>query len=279
MGAEGAIPKVAGAGQHGAQPLERSRRALLALALMIALAAALSLPASSFAARRHEFVGAFGWGVLSGATELQRCQGEPTPNCQAGLSGNGPGQFDNPDGIAVNEATGNVYVVDKNNNRVEIFNASGTKLEGEFNGSGLLPNEGKAAGSGGQPEEVETGQFDEPEGIAVDNSCALRHLSEPKCKEEDPSNGDVYVVDTNGHTATKAAPAVIDKFDPSGKYIGQITRNFDGKEEIGKNEFGEEGFRQLYGVAVDRSGEVWVEGQNFGGVPGGATNYTNALAN
>ena len=50
---------------------------------------------------------------------------------------------------------------------------------------------------------------------------------------------------------------VIDKFSSSGKYIGQITQNPDG-------EFPQAGFRELFGVAVDASGEVWVEEQNFG---------------
>jgi DNA-binding beta-propeller fold protein YncE len=251
-------------------------RGVLTPALLLASALVLAgvLAAPSFAARGHEFGGAFGWGVVSGAGVLQRCVGEPSPNCKPGLSGNGEGQFNDPVAVAVNEATGNVYVSDKANNRVEIFNAAGTKFEGEFNGSGLLPNEeGIAAGSGGLPEEVPTGQFDEPEEIAIDNSCALRHLAEPKCKEEDPSNGDVYVVDANGNAATKAAPAVIDKFSPTGQYIGQITRNPDGEE------LSEEPFRELFGVSVDPRGEVWVEEQNFGPIVDGAAHYTNAVAN
>jgi len=246
------------------------------LILLLALGATGCSTTSALAARGHEFTGAFGWGVLNGASELQHCAGEPAPNCQPGAAGNGEGQFDDPVAIAVNEASGNLYVVDKNNDRVEIFNASGSEFIGEFDGSGLHANEGAAAGSGGLPEEVPTGKFDEPEGIAVDNSCALRHLAEPKCKEEDPSNGDVYVVDTTGHKGgtLEEERMVIDKFDSSGKYLGQITRNL----EPG-NPFSESGFRQLFGVAVDPRGEVWVEAQNFGSAPDGASNYTNALMN
>ncbi len=162
------------------------------------------------------------------------------------------------------------------------FNKAG-EYQSEFNGSGTLLNgkgehfEGEAAGKGGLPEEVPSGQFDEPEGIAVDNSCAQRHLAEPKCKEEDPSNGDVYVVDTRGHKhgSFEEERMVIDKYSASGEYAGQIIRNFDGKEEISKEEFGGHGFRELYGVAVDPRGVVWVEGHNFGSVASGATNYTN----
>ncbi len=247
----------------------------LARVLTLALTGAAAVAAPSLAARGHEYAGAFGWGVSSGATELQRCGSEAS--CKPGLQGNGPGQFNNPDGIAVNEATHEIYVVDKNNNRVEIFNSTGSKFEGEFNGSGLLPNEGKAAGSGGLPEEVPSGAFKEPEGIAVDNSCA--RFSEPKkktCEEGDPSSGDVYVVDTRGHKggSFEEERMVIDKYDPTGKYIGQITRNPDPTQP-----FSEHGFQSIFGMAVGQNGEVWVEEKNFGGVDEGAANYTNAVAN
>jgi DNA-binding beta-propeller fold protein YncE len=202
--------------------------------------------APALAARGHLFTGSFG------------------------SPGSGAGQLGEPVGVAVNEATGDIYVVDKANNRVEIFNSNGSKFEGEFNGSGLgigtlgsglLLNEGKAAGSGGLPEEVPTGRFDEPEGIAVDNDPGS------------PSFGDVYVVTKNAHPATELeAEAVVDKFSATGEYVGQITRNPG-------NEFGEYGFQRVFGVAVDLRGEVWVEAANFGGFNAGAANYTNAVAN
>jgi DNA-binding beta-propeller fold protein YncE len=213
----------------------------------------------SLAARGHEFAGAFGWGVLDGKSELQRCTSQA--NCKVGLSGDGEGQFEGPNAIAVNEVTGEVYVVDEVNNRVEIFNAAGTEFLGEFDGSGTHLNEGIVpAGFGGGAEEVTTGKFDEPEGVAVDNDP----LSS--------SFGDVYVADTNGHEATPAAPAVVDKFSGSGEYIGQITRNLVG-------EFPELGFRKLYGVAVDPRGEVWVDELNFGSSPRGIANYTSEAPN
>ena len=67
-----------------------------------------------------------------------------------GEKGAGNGQFEEPSGVAVNEATGDVYVVDRANNRVEFFAPNATtnayEYAGQFNGSGELPNEGKAAG-------------------------------------------------------------------------------------------------------------------------------------
>jgi DNA-binding beta-propeller fold protein YncE len=168
-----------------------------------------------------------------------------------GGKGTGEGQFSEPSGVAVNEASGDVYVVDEGNNRVELFDSHGTYI-GQFNGSGLLPGEGSGA---------PTGQFLSPDGIVVDNSCVL-HKPEPlqglACERSDPSNGDVYVLDA-GH-------AVIDKFSATGAYIGQFTGASSGS------------FRALTGVAVDSKGTAWVSGE----VPGPeylVNNFTNARVN
>ena len=99
---------------------------------------------SAFAARGHAFGSSFGG------------------------KGSGNGQFREPSGVAVSDSSGDVYVVDKGNNRVEYFSSTGTYL-GQFNGSGLLFGEGKAAGGGGLPSEIPTGRFSSPEGIAIDN--------------------------------------------------------------------------------------------------------------
>lgn len=244
----------------------RAHRPILALALTLtsALIAVGVLAGPAFAARGHEFGGSFG------------------------APGVGPGQFNDPDGVAVNEATGDVYVVDKGNNRVERFafdaGAKTYSFVGRFDGSGTWEDleeleqvkTGKAAGSGPLEEEVPTGQFDEPEGIAVDNSCVQQGISDPKkCEEADPSNGDVYVVDTRGHKggSFEEERMVIDKFSPSGEYLGQITRNDDGQP------FSKEGFQALFGVAVDAHGEVWVEEHNFGPLLNGAAHYTNEAHN
>lgn len=122
--------------------------------------------APALAARGHVFDKSFG----------EPCSSEPC----------GPGKLKEPSGVAVNEATGDVYVVDKGDNRVEWFSPTGTYL-GQFDG-GATP----------------AGSFSAPEGIAIDDSTNL----------SDPSAGDVYVVDT-GHD-------VIDKFSSTGEYLGQL---------------------------------------------------------
>jgi hypothetical protein len=97
-----------------------------------------------------------------------------------------PEPLSDPTGIAVNEKTKEIDVIDGSHNRVERFNASGA-YEGQFDGS-----------------ETPAGEFASPNAIAVDN---------------DPSSasyGDMYVSDA-GHNA-------VDKFGPEGKYSGyQLT--------------------------------------------------------
>ena len=133
-----------------------------------------------------------------------------------GSAGSGPGQFKEPAGVAVNDSTslvdpvaGDVYVVDKGNNRVEYFNSAGV-FQGEINGS-ATPSK-KA--------------FSSLRWIAVDND----ELSE--------SHGDVYVTNVEeGHN-------VIDKFSATGTYIGQITTGaggaaFSGLEGVAVDPTGE----------------------------------------
>jgi hypothetical protein len=134
------------------------------------------------------------------------------PNLVFGAPGSGNGQLSSPGAVAVNDETGDVYVIDQGNNRVEEFNAEG-KYVAQFNGTET------PAGS------FSSGSNREPCGIAVDNST-------------DAAKGDVYITDP-GH-------GVIDVFDSTGKYLSQITgtpATFEG---------------QLKGVAVDPSGNVWV---------------------
>jgi hypothetical protein len=158
---------------------------------------ALYCGAPAWAARGHVFSGSFGG------------------------QGSGDGQLDEPSGVAVNDSTHNVYVVDKGNDRVEELSSTGSYV-GQFNGSGTLAGEGSAA---------PTGQLSAPTSIAVDNSTNTL---------TDPSAGDVYVVDT-GHQ-------VIDKFSSTGAYIGQLTEGSPGSA-----------FFDLQGVAVDQNGTLWVD--------------------
>ena len=79
-----------------------------------------------------------------------------------GSFGSGNGEFDRPNGIAINDS-GTFYVCDRWNNRIQILDSNGT-YTGQWGGSG----------SG-------DGKFNEPNGIAIN------------------SLGDVYVVDRYNH--------------------------------------------------------------------------------
>jgi sugar lactone lactonase YvrE len=66
----------------------------------------------------------FGLGVKDGAAKEETCIS--TESCHAGIPGSGPGQLQEPTGIAV--AGANLWVVDRANNRVEEFSAAGAYL-------------------------------------------------------------------------------------------------------------------------------------------------------
>ena len=205
--------------------LAGSKGKIAKLALICAcIAAPLATASEATASRPYEFKKAFGAKCLA-----EPCEGE---------------SLKRPSGVAVNEESGDVYVVDEGANRVVRFDESGKYLS-EFNGSGKLAGEGKAAGSGGKAGEFETGRFSEPQTIAVDNTCKLREYNEADCKVKDPSNGDVYLVDAGeGHR-------VVDKYSPAGEYVGQIAEG----EEGGVVQRFE---HPLDGVAIDPQGAVWV---------------------
>ncbi|HEY5038661.1 MAG TPA: hypothetical protein VIJ93_06265, partial [bacterium] len=99
---------------------------------------------------------------------------------QWGTIGAANGQFLSPGGVAL-DLSGNIYVVDGGNNRVQKFTTLGGYLS-------QLGSSAPATGNG-------PGQFDGPSGVAVDSS------------------GTVYVADSNNHR--------IEKFDSSGTYAAQ----------------------------------------------------------
>ncbi len=146
-----------------------------------------------------------------------------------GSEGAGDGQLSQPGQLAVSEvgpAAGDVYVIDRGNDRVEVFDGSTGAYVTQFNGSASPTG----AFSWPRPEI----EFPREGAIAIDNST----------NPLDPSAGDVYVADM-GHK-------VIDKFSPSGAYIGQL---------IGTQ--ADFPFLVVVGVAVDSNGALWVQARNF----------------
>jgi DNA-binding beta-propeller fold protein YncE len=166
-----------------------------------------------------------------------------------GAAGSGDGQFKEPAGVAVNDASKEVYVYDSGNLRVERLDADGSKFEGQFNGSGLLPGEGSAA---------PTGQLAAPASISEHAAHGTLFNLAIDNDASSSSFGDVYVVDP-GHN-------VIDKFSATGAYLSQLT-----------------GFQlPVFGVSVDTSGDVWVveEGKvENGNNVGTVQEFDGSLAN
>lgn len=140
------------------------------------------------------------------------------PGISIGEPGSGTGQLKEPVGVAVNSETGDIYVVDKGNKRVDEFNKEGVFL------ADFAP----------------PGAFEDPEQIAIDNSV----------NPMDFSRGYVYVTDA-GHR-------VIDKFNSTGEYEGSITEAEVCEPEEGIEECGVMPFASLRGVAVDSAGNLWV---------------------
>jgi DNA-binding beta-propeller fold protein YncE len=117
-----------------------------------------------------------------------------------GSLGSGVGQFDHPEGIAI-DSSGNIYVADNRNDRIQKFDGNGNPI--------------KTWGTPGTGD----GQFAGPSGIAVD------------------SNGYVYVTDSG----TSPEKGRVQKFDSEGNFI----KTWGYFETVG-------------GIATDNFGNIYV---------------------
>jgi hypothetical protein len=164
-----------------------------------------------------------------------------------------------PWGVAVDEATGDVYVADPGHHRVEEFTAAGEfvlmfgKEVNETTGQNVCTAASKDVCKAGVAAST-PGAF--PEGgvlyIAVDNSTG-------------PSKGDVYV----GSLAENlmVGENVVQKFTGEGEFIsgwgvgGQLNGS---TVTVGTGAPFAGPFDQLNGIAVDISGNLWVYGTGLG---------------
>jgi tripartite motif-containing protein 71 len=192
------------------------------------------------------FVRAWGFGVSDGKTEFEVC----TNSCKAGISGTGSGQLSGPLGVAI-DSSGNVWVVDSGNSRVEEFSSEGAYIKSvgskgsgktefkepkgiafsgrnfyvsdygnnrieELSGSGTYLAEFGTKGSG-------NGQLDGPYGIA-----------------SDPVAGDLYVTDSLNNR--------VQEFTVAGMYVTKF-----GSEGTGNGQF-----KDPLGVTINNEGSVYV---------------------
>ena len=149
--------------------------------------------------------------------------------------GSAAGQLSQPAGVAIDEASGDVYVVDRANNRIERFGP-----HGEFVSTwGWGVSDGKPefetcqtacqAGIAGDG----PGQLHDPQAIAIDNSV----------NPSDPSRGDVYVVSDG-----RLEHAHLAKFTGAGEPLGALKQSGHEPKWEGA----------LDGLAVDANGRLWV---------------------
>jgi hypothetical protein len=167
-----------------------------------------------------------------------------------GIQGSGDGQLINPTNVAV-DSSGNVYVVDMQNNRIQKFSSTGTFLtkwgtygpsDGQFNRpyDVAVDSSGNVYVADTQNNRIQKfsstgtfltkwgtyglgdGQFSSPTGVGVDSS------------------GNIYVTDTYNHR--------IQKFTPNGIFL----------TKWGNSGSGDGQFSSPDGVAVDLSGNVYV---------------------
>ena len=212
-----------------------ARALACALAATSALLLVASSPASALLQRGHEFSQALSFGKAgSGGTE----GAEP--------------EFKEPSGVAVNEATGAIYVLDAGNNRVVQVDAAHHFVAAW--GWGVTDGVTKAfqvckkechAGLPGKGK----GQFHTTGAIAVDNSNGV-------------SKGDVYVEaiqpfeEVIGNKEVEAEVGSIDKFGPSGELLDAIKSY---KEPGG----GHEVIEEPHGITVAANGDLWITNEEY----------------
>jgi DNA-binding beta-propeller fold protein YncE len=160
-----------------------------------------------------------------------------------GSAGSGAGQLSEPDGVAVDQTTGDVYVADTGNHRVDKFDAQGNfiltfgrEVDQTTGGNVCTAASGDTCQAGAALAGSE-GQLEAPAFVAVDNSGG-------------PSAGDVYVGDTHPFDITPEKRGVfISKFDSSGNFISV---------NEGRTTYHNLIQFPLAGIAVDPTGNLWV---------------------
>lgn len=198
----------------------RSRHAGIATVAMALAAALLLLAAAAASAKQtHTFDHSFGEpGSAAGQLQLDE------------LANNGKSS-----GIAVNDTSGDAYVADTLNHRIDQFSSSGAFIRawgwGVENGASELQTCTEATGCRAGLSGTSPGEFEAPVGIAVDNSGG-------------PSQGDVYVADRGDD--------VITKFTGSGILAG----GWGVGGQLNGSTATDGPFRALSGLLVDSGGNL-----------------------
>lgn len=221
--------------------------------------------------------------------------------------------FNGPNSLAF-DSTGNIYVADQNNNRVEKLRNNGTFVFGI--GAGYNGVAGAKTNSG-----YLNGQFNAPTGVAVDknqfiwvsekannrvqkfdntgkwvlsignpsSNCATAPSASPACAASSANGGfsnayNIAVDSGNNIWVTDLANNRVQKFDNNGKWILSIGGPSPYTCESSPNASppacaagsGDGQFNWPEFIAVDRSDNIWVSDNNWGG---GSNNRVEEFSN
>jgi hypothetical protein len=198
--------------------------------------------------------------ITLGAASALMCSQASAARTRLPLPFSPIGQTDRENGLAVDQSTGNVYALTTINPR------GGPSEVAVFGPEGGAPVDGVPSTFGsGSPEVLEMhGDFSF---LAVDNACYLQKLSEPRCAEVDPSNGDVYVpygpggvVDKYRLNAPKKEYEYVCQFTGfTATGGGECLKDISGRERQEAIEFA---FSS--DATVDRDGDVYItDGQRI----------------
>jgi len=157
-----------------------------------------------------------------------------------GVKGFLPGTFNRVSGVAVDNVSLSVYAAERGNHRIQKFDSAGTFLTTWGSLCDLSTGSGCTDPDGGGPLQLGDGEFNEPSAVAVD------------------ATGNVYVADTDNHR--------IQKFDSTGTFItkwGSRCRLTNGSgcvdpDGAGALEAGDGQFDMPSDIAVDAAGNVYI---------------------
>lgn len=168
----------------------------------------------------------------------------PTYASQFGTEGTGNGQLKHPEGIAIN-SSGDIWVVDTGNNRVQEFGPKGEYLR-------QFGTKGKG-----------NGEFSSPAGIAIDGKGNLWVADAGNERVQEFSSTGSYIsqfkvtgslpygikIDKSEHIwVTTELPSYLEEFTTTGEQLKKI-----GSEGKGNGQF-----NGPWGIAFDSAGHVWI---------------------
>jgi streptogramin lyase len=193
---------------------------------------------------KGEFILTFGWGVSNGEAKFEVCTG----SCRAGTTGSGNGQMSGPTGVAL-DPQGDIWVVDRGNNRVEEFGSKEEYLR-------QVGTKGKG-----------NGQFEYPRNIAANAKGNVWVVDESNRRIQELNEKAEYVrqvktegfggypvgitVDAHNDVWVAETTGPVEEFNEAGEYISQFGKHGEYEETEAEH------ISNANGVAVGANA-VWV---------------------